>query len=309
MARDIIFSVICPAFNAEKYLEESIQSVINQSYKHWELIIVDDGSTDNTSEVANRYTHLENIHYFRQDNGKQGKARNYGITKAKGQWIAFLDADDVWFDSKLEKQSEHINLYNAQLYCTGAYMCDEELRVIEHKAPWKGLIDGKKYLLPNLLQGINPIIFSSVVINRKTLSAMGGFSEQINLAEDYEFFLRFCNTDHVLYFSSDIMVKYRIHGSQTSHHPIRAFELCINAFKAAKINSISSMDKNRLINIRVGKYMLNNIDYLTRTEINRLIRLYPLGLINVIRKNIIYILSFNKIILKKMAYRCSFILY
>src|SRR5258706_12531894 len=102
--RDLI-SVIMPAYNAEKFITQSIQSVIAQTYSNWELVIVDDGSTDNTKEIVSGFQKTEpRIKYIYQPNGRQGKARNTGIEHAAGEWIAFLDAEDILIPAMLEKQ-------------------------------------------------------------------------------------------------------------------------------------------------------------------------------------------------------------
>ena len=101
----IMFSIIVPMYNVEKYIEECIQSVVNQTYSNWELIIVDDCSTDNTDEVVNQYLTDERIHYIKNDtNSGAAVSRNRALREAKGKWIAFLDSDDLWHPEKLEKQ-------------------------------------------------------------------------------------------------------------------------------------------------------------------------------------------------------------
>lgn len=305
--QDVFFSVVCPAYNAANYIEEAIQSVFQQTCKNWELIIVDDGSTDNTSEVAKRFTNLPNVKYHWQPNGKQGKARNIGISKAKGGWIAFLDADDVWLENKLEVQALQIAEHQAGVYYASAWLCDEELNIIGEKHAHNGVISGKKELLPDLLKGINPIIFNSVVINKELFNVAGGFSEAPDIAEDYELFLRLCDRDATFCGSSDILVKYRFHQGQTSHIPIKAFELCINAFKTAKMKSISLTEKNLLIRKRLVRFLVHNIDLLKRAEINRIIRLYPSGQLSWIIKCSVLILSFNKYYFKRLAYRYNFV--
>ena len=109
-------SIIMPAYNAEKFIRESITSVLQQTYSNWELIIVDDGSTDNTKKIIQAFAQQDGrIHYIYQPNGKQGKARNAGIRHASGDLIAFLDADDLWTKDKLEKQGSLIRRTNADL--------------------------------------------------------------------------------------------------------------------------------------------------------------------------------------------------
>src|SRR5262249_61710555 len=102
MAADLV-SIIMPAYNAGKYIADSIQSVLAQTYSDWELIVVDDGSTDNTATVVQQFvTRDSRIKYFFQENGRLGKARNTGIKNASGSLIAFLDSDDLWLETQLE---------------------------------------------------------------------------------------------------------------------------------------------------------------------------------------------------------------
>ena len=98
-------SIITPVYNGEKYLVETIQSVINQSYANFELIIVDDGSTDNSKHIAEDFAKKdERIHVITQINSGSAAARNHGIRVAKGRYIVLLDADDLWMPEFLEKQ-------------------------------------------------------------------------------------------------------------------------------------------------------------------------------------------------------------
>ncbi len=101
-----LVSVITPAYNSEKYIEETIKSVINQTYKNWEMIIVDDCSKDNTKEVINRYSmNDDRIKYIKLDvNSGAAVARNKALELSSGRYKAFLDADDLWDSHKLEKQ-------------------------------------------------------------------------------------------------------------------------------------------------------------------------------------------------------------
>lgn len=108
--KEELVSIIIPTYNCEKYISETIKSVINQTYKNWEMIIVDDCSTDNTVKILNNYL-IDNRIIFLQNTINQGAAesRNKALKKAKGKWIAFLDGDDVWLPEKLEKQIEFMN--------------------------------------------------------------------------------------------------------------------------------------------------------------------------------------------------------
>jgi glycosyltransferase involved in cell wall biosynthesis len=99
-----LISIITPAYNASKFIAQTIECVLAQSFVDWEMIIVDDGSTDETALVIKPFLKDKRIKYFYQENGKQSKARNHALRYAKGEYIAFLDADDSWHPKKIEIQ-------------------------------------------------------------------------------------------------------------------------------------------------------------------------------------------------------------
>ncbi len=102
--KDVLVSIITPVYNSEKYIGETIESVLSQTYKNWELIIADDCSKDNTAGVISKFTDPR-IKYFKlKNNSGAAVARNQALERAKGKYIAFLDADDMWKPEKLEKQ-------------------------------------------------------------------------------------------------------------------------------------------------------------------------------------------------------------
>jgi glycosyltransferase involved in cell wall biosynthesis len=97
-----LISCIVPVFNGEKYLGEALDSILKQTYRPLEIIVADDGSTDGTTAVTARYG--KQIRYLRQDNAGASTARNFGLNAARGEFVAFLDADDLWHLEKLERQ-------------------------------------------------------------------------------------------------------------------------------------------------------------------------------------------------------------
>lgn len=102
-----LVSIITPAYNTEKYIGETIECVLSQTYTNWELIIVDDCSTDNTKHVIDKYLYDKRIKYFHNtENLGEGLTRNVAIENSHGKWVAFLDSDDLWLPEKLEKQLE-----------------------------------------------------------------------------------------------------------------------------------------------------------------------------------------------------------
>lgn len=108
-----LVSIIMPSYNTAEYIEESIISVLNQTYSNWELLIVDDCSTDDTDRIVNQYLSDERIKFYRNEkNSGAAYSRNRALREAKGRWIAFLDSDDLWLSDKLEKQIEYMKSNN-----------------------------------------------------------------------------------------------------------------------------------------------------------------------------------------------------
>lgn len=123
--KDLV-SIVMPSYNTASYIEKSVQSVINQTYTNWELIIVDDCSTDNTDKVLSKI-HDERIRYFKNDkNSGAAVSRNKALREAKGQWIAFLDSDDLWMPEKLEKQISFMKKNNYVFSYTNYEEIDNE---------------------------------------------------------------------------------------------------------------------------------------------------------------------------------------
>ena len=128
---DNLVSIIMPSWNTAQFIAESIQSVINQTYKNWELLIVDDCSTDDTDNIVEPFLTDARIKYFKNEkNSGAALTRNRAMREAKGEWIAFLDSDDLWMPEKLEKQIRFMNEHNYTLSFTEYEKIDEENRTL-----------------------------------------------------------------------------------------------------------------------------------------------------------------------------------
>ncbi len=114
-------TAIIPTYNSAKYITEAIDSVLNQTYANIEIIVVDDGSTDNTENILSNYVNKNKIIYVKKKNGGPGSARNLGIKLANGEYIAFLDADDMWEKNKIEKQLSMALSSSSDLVYTSRY--------------------------------------------------------------------------------------------------------------------------------------------------------------------------------------------
>ncbi len=173
-------SIIVPCYNQAQYLNECLQSVIEQSYQNWECIIVNDGSPDNTEEIANKWVEKDNrFKYLYKDNGGLSSARNAGINIALGQYILPLDADDKISSNYLEN-------------CLNEFGFDENLKIAFGKGIKFGLIN-EDWILPNynfesLLNG--NMIFCTAMYKKETWVEIGGYDENMKLGfEDWEFWI------------------------------------------------------------------------------------------------------------------------
>lgn len=177
-------SVLMPAFNSAKYIDKSIQSILNQTHKDFEFIIVNDGSTDNTEEVILKYTD-ERIKYFKTENKGTASALNFGVSKAKYDWIARIDADDLNSPQRLEKQVSFLNDYPDIdiLSCRSVYFKNNGRIIFLLKPP----LEHKDIL--KVLNLHNPLNQSGVIY-RKKLVKQEKYSEKFALNEDFEFFYR-----------------------------------------------------------------------------------------------------------------------
>lgn len=224
-----VVSVIMPAYNASNYIQEAINSVIGQTYSNWELIVVDDGSTDETSSIIANYCNQDiRIKSFYQDNGKQGKARNLGIAHARGTYVAFLDADDFWMPEKLEIQLEEMKLKNVDLVFSDSYVFNDN-NVLDRSRKMNTLnqiFEGEE-ALSLFLEG-NRIPTLTVLVKKEKIHFVNGFTEkkEIPLAEDYHLWLKMIISGFVFYGSDKTLASYRVHNeSSTSQDKVASKQL------------------------------------------------------------------------------------
>lgn len=211
----VVVSIIMPAYNAEMYISESIESVLKQTYHNWELIIIDDGSIDSTGSIIKKYTDIDNrIKYSYQENGKQGKARNFGISISSGIYIAFIDSDDIWSEDKLEMQINEITNYNVDFVFSDVKILNsnEAGNIISGNFnSFKGTLRNKADINKIIKNNLIPIL--TVFIKKKVLLDVGLFSEHIKIqnAEDYHLWLKILLSGYNAYGSQKIFAIYRIH--------------------------------------------------------------------------------------------------
>ena len=158
-------SIITPVYNSEKFLNETIESVLNQTYKNWEMILVDDCSIDNSKEIICEYIKKDKrIKYYQLDkNSGAAVARNYALEKSTGRFIAYLDADDLWESSKLEKQVEFMMSYKYGFTCTDYRVIDEEGMFNGKIVKMPHEIDYNLYLRNTIIQTVGVMVDTNIV--------------------------------------------------------------------------------------------------------------------------------------------------
>lgn len=125
-----LVSIITPTYNSAKFMEETVQSVLNQTYQNWEWVITDDGSSDETTKMINQYKDDRIKLQVLPKNGGAGNARNKSLERAKGRYIAFLDSDDYWFPDYLEKMLNFLEINNFELVYSNYSRCNEQLEPV-----------------------------------------------------------------------------------------------------------------------------------------------------------------------------------
>ena len=199
MTDDYRISVIIPVYNGEKYLNEAINSILDQSYKPFELIIIDDGSNDKTAEIA--ATYKKSLIYLYQKNAGIAASRNLGVSMAKGNFISFLDADDLWVKEKLQLQKERLEADST---------IDIIFGMVEHFYSPETDEGFKKSIQcpPEPSPGIHPV---TMLIKRSTFLQVGLFSTDYKTGEFIEWHARAQENDLKTYCISEVLLKRRIH--------------------------------------------------------------------------------------------------
>ena len=210
-------SVVCPTYNSELFIIDTIRSVMNQSHLPDELIIVDDGSKDQTVAIVRDL--FEGVGSFQvsiisKDHRGPGAARNVGIHAAKSEWIAFLDSDDYWLPNKLLRMSKEITENpNSNFLCHNEILKGDGLH--EQSLDY-GSMCKSSYSIPEQLYARNFFSTSAVLCRRSLLIENNGFDETLMSAQDYELWLRLSPYIKV-HFVSDVLGEYRFRpGNITS---------------------------------------------------------------------------------------------
>lgn len=201
-----MISVVIPAYNREHFIAEAVDSVIRQSYPDIEIIVVDDGSTDRTRQAVKRFG--DKIRYIYQNNQGPSAARNKGILAARGEWVAFLDSDDIFFPDKLSQQIKCFKDKAIGLVHAFYYKLDCKKNSIQVIEPAFSM--DRHLLQQELLQRKHTIRTSTVVVRRSCFEEVGYFNPAYRAAEDWDMWIRIASKYDFSYINQPLAI-YRRH--------------------------------------------------------------------------------------------------
>jgi glycosyltransferase involved in cell wall biosynthesis len=298
---NIFFSIIIPTYNHSFFLDKALGSVVQQTFKNFEVIVIDNFSKDKTAEVVLKNQNYCNIVYKKiHNNGVIGESRNFGIKIAKGNWLAFLDSDDLWHPEKLKKIYKYIKKKSDyQIFC------NDEIILKNNKKSYSNYGPFVKNFYQNLLTEGNCISTSGSIVNKKfLLEKKIFFSKNKNFitAEDYDFFLNLAKVNAKFYFIKEFLGEHNYYkGSASSDYHFHK-KAVINVLKY-HIDLMTYKEKKMISSIFFNIDFKDVFFYAKNKKLIKALRLF----INLIYKNPLnsFLLIFKKI---KNLYKNKFIL-
>lgn len=253
------FSIILPAFNAAPFIKQTIGSILAQTCGDFELLVIDDGSSDMTAEIASAMDPRVTVH--KQQNQGIALARNAGIAKASGKWIAFMDHDDIWHPQKLSTQAEVLE-FNTECDVVFGEFIRWDPRTPPHFLD--ATLDAKlidEDLSGNILHRLvqtNWVLLSTAVIRREVFDRVGLFDPKMPPSDDWDFFLRVAESSRFVKLAQPVTL-YRVHEGQTSRKltPTNVeFEVRVQAL--TRLNELGGKSPDRAdINRRQFRALFN----------------------------------------------------
>lgn len=251
-----LVSVIIPMYNASHYIAEALISVLGQTYDCWEIIAINDGSTDNTEDVVKEFFSIPGFCYLSQTNSGVSAARNAGLRQAQGEMIAFIDHDDKWLPDKLERQVAHLlaNPQDGMVHGNILFMDADGRPLPRSISDFKTDLSGWCF---KELFADNRIATLTVCVRRECVEQVGFFREDIRGGEDYEYWLRVAMLFKIARIDDDLAV-YRLHDSNATKNWLpqlidlsKALEGLIDQFPEARRKLGRRAIKDRLLPIHV----------------------------------------------------------
>lgn len=226
MANNIV-SVIIPCYNGTRFLPETIESVLAQTYQHFEIIVVNDGSIDTTEEIAIRYP---GVRYIRQENQGVAIARNTGLSESQGAYLVFLDQDDRLLPNALEVG---VNCLKTHPEC--AFVYGRSTKIKADGSPLPGQPQQKTQIANYhaQLSGSSLVPPAAAIFRRTVLESIGGFDSSFVPADDYDLYLRISRAFQI-YCHNHIIVEWRIHDNNQSLNSARTLEATLRVLDAQR---------------------------------------------------------------------------
>lgn len=274
--------VIIPAYNAMPWLPDTILSVLNQTYDNIKIIVVDDGSTDDTQKYMKSLKD-DKITYLRKKNGGVSKARNLGISKSDSPFIAFLDADDLWHPDKIEKQMNVIlSDYNTGLVYGGQYSVNDQGFITRYLLHTNRGDVFEKLCEGNLVSGSA----SMALVRRSVINEVGMFSEElVNGCEDWEMWLRIArkyNFDYVPEIIADLRViegSMQTNSTKMADNMIKLLRIVSRDLEMSKIEHVklasTCLSEAAAAYYKSGKYNLSRKYMLELIKLNPRLLITP----------------------------------
>lgn len=279
-----LVSVIMNCYNSSEYLREAIDSVFSQTYKNWEIIFWDNQSTDQSAEIFKSYSDERCKYFYAPSHTKLGEARDLAIRKANGEFIAILDADDIWLSDKLEKQISLMKKLNCGLLYSNALMFYPDGRIKLYSKN-KNKIFQQCY--KNL--GMNyDICISTVIFKREILGQLSYiFDLELEVSEEADLFLRISVISKI-YYSSDVSARYRVYKKSDSWKKSEKF--ISDADRIYKMHTQFNYEVEHLRGIFDSAYWVAAISAWMNSENIRAYKFLRKTNVNFLRKMVMHIL-------------------
>lgn len=284
-----LVSIITPLYNGENYIAEAIQSVLSQNYPHFELLVINDGSTDHSHDVISPFLGDKRIRYFEKENGGVASARNFALQRARGTWIGFLDQDDRWLPDKLTNQITALQRQPdaALIHSRQAYIDAGGNPINDYSKDWVDSLQGHCF---SSLFNRNRIAVLTVLLNKEVLISIGAFNEKTSMVDDYELWLRICYR-YPIAFLDEVVAEYRLHDKNASYDHFRMERAELKALSSLLNNSpgvISQLNKRQInrrfaaLHTEIAKgFLWQKQDHLlARTHFIQALKHQPLNLSN-----------------------------
>ena len=211
-------SIVIPAYNVALYIGETLDSVFAQTFADYEVIVVNDGSPDTEELERTLARFIDRISYIKQENRGASASRNAGLRAARGEFVAFLDADDLWLPNYLDEQIKFIREHGCDLVCADAEVFGDssshEKTYMESLMPGAPLTD--KVTFPGLLSAEQSLITSGVVVRRTLVLEVGLFDEALRNSQDFDLWLRLARSDARMSYQRRTLLRYRSRDNSLS---------------------------------------------------------------------------------------------